>query len=85
MSKPSPRGAGRGRASRRSEAGVTGKVFPPDSPVDVPNLPRPPKRGSPDEARDAGQPAEDSQTESSWADNTRPAPYKKNVRISNIF
>jgi hypothetical protein len=85
MNKASPRGAAGARTSRLPEAGTQGKVFPPDSPVDVPNLPRPPEKGERNEARDASHPAEDKQTESSWADNTQPAPYKKNVRISNIF
>lgn len=85
MNKPIPRSAAGGRASRRTEAGTQAKVFPPDSPVDVPNLPRKPKVHARDAAREASQPAEDVQTESSWADNTRPAPNKKNVRTSNIF
>jgi hypothetical protein len=82
MNKPSSRS---GTTSPRADANTQGKVFPPDSPVDVPNLPQPPKDGAHDETRDTGQPSEDSLTESSWADNTQPAPYKKNVRISNIF
>ncbi|HTJ99811.1 MAG TPA: hypothetical protein VL522_09325 [Bordetella sp.] len=85
MNKPSPRGGADGGTSRRALAGAHGKVFPPDSPVDVPNLPPPPKAGTPDEARNASQPAEDTGTGSGWADNTQPAPYKKRVRDSNIF
>ncbi|ARP91147.1 hypothetical protein CAL14_13305 [Bordetella genomosp. 9] len=85
MNEPNSRPGGGNRASRPRENDATGKVFPPDSPVDVPNLPRPPKNGAPDEARDSGQPREDAQTDSSWADNTKPAPNKKNVRDHNIF
>jgi hypothetical protein len=85
MNKPISRSAAGGRASRRAEAGAQAKVFPPDSPVDVPNLPRKPKGHARDAAAQASQPAEDAQTESSWADNTQPAPNKKNVRSSNIF
>jgi hypothetical protein len=68
-------------APRRGETGTQARVFPPDSPVDVPNLPPP----AGDEARDADQRPADTETESSWADNTQPAPRKKNVRTSNIF
>ncbi|AOB30775.1 hypothetical protein AKI39_08815 [Bordetella sp. H567] len=71
--------------SRRTQAGAHGKVFPPDSPVDVPNLPRPRQDRAHDEARNASQPVEDAGSGSSWADNTKPAPYKKRVRDSNIF
>lgn len=85
MDKPSPHGGTQGAASRRTGADAQGKVFPPDSPVDVPNLPQPPRRGTPDEARDASQPVEDAGDGSSWADNTKPAPYKKRVRDSNYF
>jgi hypothetical protein len=72
-------------AQRRTEGGTQGKVFPPDSPVDVPNLPQPPQGDADDATRETGQPVADRQTDSSWADNTQPAPDKKNVRISNIF
>jgi hypothetical protein len=75
-------------AQRRTKGGTQGKVFPPDSPVDVPNLPQPPQGDADDATRETGetgQPVADRQTDSSWADNTQPAPDKKNVRISNIF
>ncbi|CAM3751186.1 hypothetical protein [Bordetella bronchialis] len=85
MNKPSPRGGTGGAGKRRVEAGTQGRVFPPDSPVDVPNLPRPPQEGTPDEARDASQPQAETRGDGSWADNTKPAPYKKHVRDSNIF
>jgi hypothetical protein len=62
-----------------------GKISPPDSPVDVPNLPPAPAPGDRTGAQGNAAPDEDGSTESSWADNTRAAPAKKNVRNSNIF
>jgi hypothetical protein len=62
-----------------------GKIFPPDSPVDVPNLPAAQAPGDGAGTRENTTPDEDASTESSWADNTRVAPAKKNVRNSNIF
>lgn len=85
MSKPSPRDDTAGKTSRRVEASEQGRVFPPDSPVDVPNLPQAPTAETPDEARNASQPEEETRGDGSWADNTKPAPYKKHVRDSNIF
>ncbi|ARP81042.1 hypothetical protein CAL12_09420 [Bordetella genomosp. 8] len=85
MSKPTSAGKASDKGSRREEAGEQGRVFPPDSPVDVPNLPPAPTASTPDEARDASQPEEETRGDGSWADNTKPAPYKKHVRDSNIF
>ncbi|OZI59875.1 hypothetical protein [Bordetella genomosp. 11] len=85
MEKSFPRQGAESGTPRRAQAGSQAKVFPPDSPVDVPNLPRPPQDPAADEARNASQPVEDAASGSSWADNTKPAPYKKRVRDSNIF
>jgi hypothetical protein len=62
-----------------------GKVYPPDSTVDVPNRPPRPKPGADDEAASQVQPTEEDRDDSSWADNTRPAPNKRGVRNSNFF
>jgi len=62
---------------RRRDPG--GKLFPPDSPVDVPNTPPP----APPESGAAGaesNPEAETRADDSWADNTKPAPYKKTVR-----
>ncbi|CAM3634170.1 hypothetical protein [Bordetella flabilis] len=84
MDQPSSRNTAN-MAGRRTDGGTEGKVFPPDSPVDVPNLPQPPHDDASDAAHEAAQPVADRKTDSSWADNTQPAPDKKNVRTSNIF
>lgn len=68
--------------SSKAASGEQGNfaLYPPDSPVDVPNLPRPdPKL---DEAAKQSQPRADEQEESNWADNDKPAPNAKNARSS---
>lgn len=62
---------------RRRDSG--GKLFPPDSPVDVPNTPppAPPASGA---AGAQSKPKAEIRADDSWADNTKPAPYKKTVR-----
>ncbi len=85
MTKPSPRDETRGGPTPRTDSSAQDKVFPPDSPVDVPNLPGPAPAGGVEEARDASKPAEDTNADSDWADTTQPAPDKKRVRNSNIF
>jgi len=57
------------------------KVLPPDSPVDVPRQP-PPVPKAADEANAQSRPPVDEQTESNWADGTRPQPRAKNARSS---
>lgn len=75
---------GTASTSRSAEDLSNAKVLPPSSPVDVPA--RPPKApAAKDAAQGGSEPVEDATSESSWADNTRPAPAKKNVRNSNIF
>jgi hypothetical protein len=78
-------------AGPQPDTSQNAKVFPPDSPVDVPNLPTAPdsKKPRPDQTDisrhepnpDQPGPAVDRST-SSWADNTNPAPDKKNARSS---
>ena len=63
------------------------QAFPPNDPVDVPNLP---KAVKPAESAPAGKHPPDAAqsnpnvdtTKHSWADNTQPAPDKKNARSS---
>jgi hypothetical protein len=60
------------------------KVLPPQSPVDVPRMPAKPAGAGGGQQTD-DKPEADAATDSSWADNSRPAPAKKNARNSNIF
>lgn len=71
--KPSP---------RADTAGTQGNfiLYPPDSPVDVPNLPHPDP--AKDEARAQSQPRANDKPESNWADDDLPAPDAKNARSS---
>ncbi|ARP97324.1 hypothetical protein CAL15_06815 [Bordetella genomosp. 13] len=57
-----------------------GKVLPPGSPVDVPNQPRPAGKNDPDEAAAQGNQKADTDTESNWADGSKPQPRAKNAR-----
>lgn len=57
-----------------------GKVLPPQSPVDVPNQPRPAGKNDPDEAAAQGNQKADTDTESNWADGSKPQPRAKNAR-----
>ena len=63
---------------------INAKVLPPRGPVDVPRMPPPIAKRAVDEAGESSKPAEDTQTESNWADPVDPQPYAKNAR-SSIF
>ncbi|ALM83705.1 hypothetical protein [Bordetella sp. N] len=63
---------------------LNARIFPPATPVDVPNLP--PKKAkaaelTPDGAKPLG-PSVETDAEHNWADSTQPAPYKKKARTS---
>ena len=75
---------GKPRAERqaRSDAAASGKVLPPQSPVDVPRQPPRPDAATPDEAARDSRRVADDQTESNWADNAQPQPRAKNARSS---
>lgn len=75
-------GTGQPASTHAPKADINAKIFPPDSPVDVPNMPAPRTQAQEDQAREQSGPAEDDSTDSSWADNTKPAPRKKNARTS---
>jgi len=66
------------------ETSLNARVFPPATPVEVPNLP--PKPAQSAEATTAGSkpngPAVETDAEHNWADSTQPAPYKKKARTS---
>lgn len=87
-----PQEAARGQAQgERARAEASGgreaaspKVFPPDSPVDVPNRPAPVTPPDPRDTPQGNLPPHDDRADSSWADNTDPAPHKTNVRSSII-
>lgn len=72
---------GRTDADQRASTSDQAKVLPPDSPVDVPRRP-PPAPKTADEASAQSRPPVDAQTESNWADGTRPQPRAKNARSS---
>jgi hypothetical protein len=55
-------------------------LYPPQSPVDVPNFPHPDP--ALDETAKQSQPVENDKAESNWADDGTPAPYAKNARSS---
>jgi hypothetical protein len=55
-------------------------LYPPDSAVDVPNLPHPDP--AKDETRAQSQPRANDKAESNWADDDLPAPDAKNARSS---
>ncbi|MFC4274695.1 hypothetical protein [Achromobacter aloeverae] len=72
------------RADPPRETGLNARIFPPTSPVEVPRLPprKTPAAGtSSTDAATAHAPVELDE-DHNWADNTRPAPYKKKVRTS---
>lgn len=72
-----------GRQARGdATAAASGKVLPPQSPVDVPRQPARPDASTPDEAARDGRRVADDQTESNWADNAQPQPRAKNARSS---
>ena len=77
---------GEPRAERQARSGAaaaaSGKVLPPQSPVDVPRLPPRPDAAPPDAAARDGRRVADDQTESNWADNAQPQPRAKNARSS---
>lgn len=75
--KPSP-----AHAARRAVDGLGPKIYAPDSPVDVPNRPAPQPPGVEDRAQRQGPSNQEERNDSSWADNTRAAPGKKNARTS---
>jgi len=68
----------------QAAASSSPKVFPPDSPVDVPRQPAPARPPDPGQSAQGNLPPHDQQSDSSWADNTEPAPHKTNVRSSII-
>jgi len=73
---PTAGGSGAGKTA----GGAGPRIFPPAGPVEVPRRPAP----VPPETGEAGRmPPHDTAADSSWADNTEPAPYKTNVRNSN--
>jgi hypothetical protein len=55
-------------------------LYPPRSPVDVPNFPHPDP--ALDEMAKQSQPVENDKPESNWADDGTPAPHAKNARSS---
>ncbi|MFY1988214.1 hypothetical protein ACOTCR_03045 [Achromobacter xylosoxidans] len=77
---------GKPRAERQARSGAaaaaSGKVLPPQSPVDVPRQPPSPDAATPDEAARDSRRVADDQTESNWADNAQPQPRAKNARSS---
>ncbi|MDQ2184472.1 hypothetical protein RBI13_04640 [Alcaligenaceae bacterium A4P071] len=92
---PSPSAAKEPSSASAHEASTTpdhvapenARAFPPSSPVDVPNLPKALKTAEQStagaESADAAQPIPNvDTTKHSWADNTQPAPDKKNARSS---
>jgi len=87
MNKPrSPSTARDDQTHTPRETSLNARVFPPATPVDVPNLP---KKAAPAKAASTGTggtkpngPAVETDTEHNWADSTQPAPYKKKARTS---
>ncbi|MDQ2147135.1 hypothetical protein RBI22_00305 [Alcaligenaceae bacterium C4P045] len=92
---PSPSAAKEPTSASAHEASTTpghvapenARAFPPSGPVDVPNLPKAVKNA--DQSAAGAESAEAAQstpevdtTKHSWADNTQPAPDKKNARSS---
>ncbi|CUI39921.1 Uncharacterised protein [Achromobacter xylosoxidans] len=71
-----------GQARSGAAAAASGKVLPPQAPVDVPRPPPRPDAATPDEAARDGRRVADDQTESNWADNAQPQPRAKNARSS---
>ncbi|OWT77219.1 hypothetical protein CEY04_14725 [Achromobacter sp. HZ28] len=68
------------------ETSLNARVFPPATPVDVPNLPKKVESTRAGAAGTAGTkpdgPAVETDAEHNWADSTQPAPYKKKARTS---
>lgn len=87
MNKPrSPSTARDDQSHASRQTSLNARVFPPATPVDVPNLPKKvaPAKASSASTGGTGQngPAVETDTEHNWADSTQPAPYKKKARTS---
>ncbi len=74
--------SGEKSAGRAARVSLQTKVLPPDSPVEVPNLPPVPDKNTPDEAARDARVRVDEQTESNWADGSAPQPRARNARSS---
>lgn len=70
------------RADQAAVGPATGKIFPPQGPVIVPNPPAKPDASTPDEAAKQSKPPLDGSSEANWSDTTKPMPYAKKARSS---
>lgn len=71
-----------GKKMAQDAPAAAAKVLPPQSPVDVPQLPPKPTASTPDEAARDIRRAVDDQTKSNWADGAAPQPRARNARSS---